>query len=50
MRGQGEGIALAVSAKHVKFLFLSGHAPPSTQLPTLGGKAKKNGPPELSNI
>lgn len=50
MRGQGEGTALAVSAKHMKFLFLFGHALPSTQLSKLGGKRKRNGLPELSNI
>lgn len=36
--------SLAVSTKHVKFLFSFGHAPPSTQLPPPRGKAKRNGP------
>lgn len=42
--------SLAVSTKHVKFLFSFGHAPPSTQPPPPGGKAKRNSPSTLRHI
>lgn len=50
MKGQGEGVALAVSTKHVKLLFLFGHAPLSPHtIPASKRKSKKFGPHVLSS-
>lgn len=52
MRRQGEGVALAVSTKHAKLLFLFGHAPhfPHTAPTSKRKSKKKNGPLALSSI